>query len=277
MPRVFDFTLQVHDRLATVASIRALKGQDKKMVEVTATSAEEASAVEAAGIEMAVCDPAVLEAVREGSKRLFVTSAIDFVPNPPVTEDELLRASIDEMMKGADAVHTARSVQAVRRLSDEGIPVMCHVGFVPRKSSVYGGIRCVGKTAAEAAELWDEIRRLEDAGAFAVECEVIPAQMLREISKRTEMATISLGSGIDGDIIGLFTSDICGEGDTIPRHARTYADLSSLYDQIRQAKAKALLAFREDVLGGHYPAEREIVKAEQDEVERFVEYLEKTA
>ena len=127
MPRIYDFNLEVHDRLATVASIRALKDSDKKMVEVTATSAEDAIAAEAAGIEMVVADPDSVTAVREGSKRLFLTSAIDFVPTPPITEDEVLRAAVTAMEQGADAVHTSRRPQTIRRLTDECIPVMCHV------------------------------------------------------------------------------------------------------------------------------------------------------
>ena len=274
MPRIFDFNLQVQDRLATVASIRALKKSDEKMVEVTATSAEDAAAAEAAGIEMAVADPACLLDVREGSKRLFVTSAIDFVPSPPVTEDEVLRAAVTAMEHGADAVHTCRRPQTVQRLTDEGIPVMVHVGFVPRQSNTIGGIRCVGKTADEALEIWNRIRRYEDAGAFAVECELVASGMMSEISKRTSMATISLGSGIDGDIIGLFTSDICGEHESIPRHARVYADLKALHRKIRDEKHRALAEFSADVRNRHYPGEPETVHCASEEVERFVNLLE---
>lgn len=276
MPRIFDFNMQVHDRLATVASIRALKNSATKMVEVTATCADDAIAAEAAGIEMVVADPNCLTAVRGGSKRLFVSSAIDFVASPPVTEDEVLRAAFTAMEHGADAVHTSRRPETIRRLTDECIPVMCHVGFVPRKSSLIGGIRSVGKTAEEALQLWDEIRRLEDAGAFAVECELIASNMMSEFTKRTSMATISLGSGIDGDIIGLFTSDICGEGAHIPRHARVYADLNSLHEKIRREKLRALSAFSDDVRGGQYPDNSEVVHTADEEVAKFVEYLEKS-
>ncbi len=276
MPRIFDFNLQVHDRFATVASIRALKGSDDKMAEVTVTSTEEAAAIEAAGIEMAVADPGCVRAAREGSKRIFLTSAIDFVANPPITEDEVLRAAITAMEDGADAVHTSRSLQTIRRLVDEKIPVMCHVGFVPRQSNVIGGIRAVGKTADEAMRIFDQIRRLEDAGAFAVECELIASEMMREITKRTSMATISLGSGIDGDIIGLFTSDICGEHGRVPRHARVYADLLSMQKKILEEKQRALTAYYTDVRNGAYPAKGEVVTTDQAEVERFVEMLEKS-
>jgi 3-methyl-2-oxobutanoate hydroxymethyltransferase len=114
-------------------------------------------------------------------------------------------------MNGADAVITARRLEAVRRITDEDIPVMGHLGFVPKKSTLFGGVRAVGKTADEATRLWDQFRQLEDVGAFAVECELIPERVLREINERTGLATVSLGSGSHADVIFLFMSDICGE------------------------------------------------------------------
>ena len=73
---------------------------------------------------------------------------------------------------------------------------MGHLGFVPKKSSLYGGIRAVGKTAEEAAALWEQFQRLEEAGAFAVECELIPEKVMSEISRRTGMATIPSVRGL---------------------------------------------------------------------------------
>ncbi len=83
----------------------------------------------------------------------------------------------------------------VRMLAAESIPVVGHVGFVPRRSSWVGSVRAVGKTAAEALDLWERFRRLEDAGAFAVECELVTADVLSEINGCTSLVTISLGSG----------------------------------------------------------------------------------
>lgn len=274
MPQVFDFNLEVHDRFVTLASIAASKGTDHKLVEVTADSAEDAAAAEAAGIEMAVSVVESLSEVRQGSQRLFVTAAIDFMAEPPLTIDELLRTSVSAMEQGADAVHTCRSPEKIRALVDEGVPVMGHVGFVPRQSSAIGGIRGVGKTAEEAKAIWDAVRRLEDAGAFAVECELVAAPMMREITKRTSMATMSLGSGPDADIHGLFTTDICGEGEHIPRHARVYADLNALHAKIAAEKQRALNEFRADVLSGSFPNASETVAADGAEVARFIEMLD---
>ena len=180
------------------------------------------------------------------------------------------------MEQGADAVHTSRRPETVKRLVDEHIPVMVHVGFVPRQSNLLGGIRAVGKTAEEAMQVFDRIRRMEDAGAFSVECELLASEMMSEITKRTSMATISLGSGGDADIIGLFMSDVCGEHENIPRHARVYADLLSMQNKIQQERTRAMTEFRSDVASNSYPADGEIVRANEGEVERFVNMLEKS-
>ncbi|MBL8580857.1 MAG: 3-methyl-2-oxobutanoate hydroxymethyltransferase, partial [Rhizobiaceae bacterium] len=143
----------------------------------------------------------------------------------------------------------------------------------PRKSTWVGGVRAVGKTAAEALELWDRFRRLEDAGAFAVECEVIAAPVMAEINRRTGLVTVSLGSGPEADVIFLFTSDICGEASRLPRHARAWGDLASLHTQVRDERVRALSGFRADVASGGFPAAAETVSMTEAELEALREKL----
>jgi 3-methyl-2-oxobutanoate hydroxymethyltransferase len=137
MTRILDFNGRDADRTVTVASIAGLKGSGRQYVQVTAGSEEEAAAAEAAGIDMVVCLAQSVPNVRQGSKRLFVTAAIDF--GGEVTLDDLLATAFRAMSAGADAVITARRFDAVRLLADEGVPVMGHLGFVPKRSSQYGG------------------------------------------------------------------------------------------------------------------------------------------
>jgi 3-methyl-2-oxobutanoate hydroxymethyltransferase len=115
---------------------------------------------------------------------------------------------------------------------------------------------------------------LEDAGAFAVECELIPADVLAQITARTSMATISLGSGRDADVVFLFQSDICGESERVPRHARAYGDVASLQRRIADERVRALSAFRADVLNGSFPDDTEVGRIDPAELARFVESLE---
>ena len=271
MFRILDYRGQEATRSATVQSIRDLKQNGRQLVQVTAGTTDEAAAAEAAGIEMVVTMAQAVVAVRAGAPSAFVTAAIDF--GGEVSVDDTLRSALDALSNGADAVITARGMSCVERLAEEDIPVMGHLGFVPKKSTLYGGVRAVGKTAVEAVDLWGRFQRLEDAGAFAVECELIPANVMAEINRRTGLATISLGSGADADVIFLFTTDICGEGDRIPRHARSYADLHSLHRQMDTERRRALREFREDVAGGRFPAAAELVVAPDRELAGFLEAI----
>ncbi|CCV08258.1 Ketopantoate hydroxymethyltransferase [Mesorhizobium metallidurans STM 2683] len=272
MPRIFDFGGREVERSVTVADLRALKGTGRHAAQVTAETADEAAAAEAAGIEMVVCRAANVLRVREGSRRVFVTAALGFAD--AVTGDEILRTAFSAITSGADAVITGRGHDSVRLLANEQIPVMGHLGFVPRKSTWVGGIRAVGKTSAEAIELWDRFRRLEDAGAFAVECEIIAAEVMAEINRRTSLVTVSLGSGTAADVIFLFTSDICGESARLPRHARAWGNLAALHKAVRDARVEALSGFRREVAGGSYPSDAEVAGIAEAELAEFRARLE---
>jgi 3-methyl-2-oxobutanoate hydroxymethyltransferase len=267
MPRIFDFGGREVERSVTVAGLRALKSTGRHVAQVTAETADEAAAAEAAGVEMVVCRAANVLRVREGSRRVFVTAALGFAE--AVTSDEILRTAFGAITSGADAVITGRGHDSVRLLADEQIPVMGHLGFVPRKSTWVGGIRAVGKTSTEALELWDRFRRLEDAGAFAVECEIITAEVMAEINRRTSLVTVSLGSGAEADVIFLFTSDICGESARLPRHARAWGNLAALQKAVRDARVEALSGFRKEIAGGGYPSDAEVAGIAEAELEEF--------
>lgn len=273
MPRILDYNGREADRTVTVASIIASKQAPTPLVQVTASSAEEAAAAEEAGIEMVVCMAGAVAAVREGSSRLFVTAAIDF--DGAVTVDDLLGTAFEALQDGADAVITARRLEAIERIASENIPVLGHLGFVPKQSTRFGGVRAVGRTLDEATSLWNQFRDLESAGAFAVECELIPANVMREVQARTTLVTVSLGSGPHADVMFLFNSDICGESPRTPRHARTYADLAGMYAAIRRERVRALSAFRQDVLTGSFPSDDEFVTADEDVVRRFIAAIDR--
>lgn len=272
MVRILDYNGNAADRTTTVAELRSLKQSNNPFVQVTASTPAEAAAAEAAGLEMAVCMAQSVAEVRQGSDRLFLTAAIDFTG--AVTADELLGVAFEALAAGADAVISARRLECIELIASEDIPIMGHLGFVPKKSTLYGGVRGVGKTAGEAVGLWSEFRRLEDAGAFGVECELIAAKVMEQIQQRTTLVTVSLGSGPAADVQFLFASDICGEGERLPRHARAYADLASMYAEIEHTRCEALKAFRTDVLSGDYPIGTETVDIDDAELAGFIQALD---
>ena len=168
---------------------------------------------------------------------------------------------------------TARSLDAVTMLAKEDIPVMGHLGLVPRKSTWTGGLRAVGKSADEAFKLYQRFRRLEDAGAALVEVEVVPSPVMAEISKRTGLITISLGAGPGADVIHCFIEDLTDENPNPPRHARAFGDLARLYRQIEEERIAALKAYREAVRDGSYPADGEAVTIDEAELAGFLDRL----
>lgn len=193
-------------------------------------------------IDMIITNGEHVETVRAVNDVTFMTAVVrlaDFA-----TTDDIMRESFRVLKAGADAIITARSFQTIETLVREGLPVMGHLGLVSRKSIWVGGLRAVGKTAEEATELYRDFKRLENAGAFAVEAEVIPGEVLAAITSRTSLITSSLGSGPMGDVIYLFMEDLCGENRKLPRHGRAFGDLSSLHDKIYHARVDTLTAFR---------------------------------
>lgn len=271
MKRIYDWDARPQNRNYTAADLRALKGV-RKLVQTTANTEEEAAAARDAGLDLIMGNAQNTAAVRRGAPDMFLTAAVA-LPDYP-TEKDVLEAAFRAMKDGADSVYTARGPHIVEMLAREDVPVMCHLGLVPRKSTWKGGLRAIGKTADEAYELWQTFREMEDAGAFSVESEVICDRVMAEISRRTTLITSSLGSGSGADIIYLFQNDVCGEQPEAPRHARAFGNLHAVYEQIRAERRSALSAFAEAVRGGKYPAEAETAGINDEAFEAFLERLE---
>ncbi|WP_171182148.1 3-methyl-2-oxobutanoate hydroxymethyltransferase [Ruegeria sp. HKCCD8929] len=271
MKRIYDWDAMFSLRNYTASDLRALKGI-RKLVQTTANTTEEAAAAKDGGIDLIMGNAHNTSAVRQGAPELFFTAALglpDFA-----TERDVLTAAFAAMKDGDDSIYTARGPHIVELLAREDIPVMCHLGLVPRKSTWRGGLRAVGKTANESIALWNAFRTMEDAGAFSVEAEVICDRVMAEISTRTSLITSSLGSGLGADIIYLFQNDICGEQPESPRHARAFGDLNSLYEQIKHQRRVALSAFRKSVEEEQFPGPSECATISDAEFESFITRLE---
>ena len=268
---IYTWDAQPSRRNLTAADIRACKGV-RKLTQTTANTVEEAAAAADSGIDLLICNAANVDVVRQGAPHHFLTAALT-IPDYP-TDEDILRGALTALMKGADSVMTARRLAVVEMLANEDIPVMGHLGLVPRKSTWRGGLRAVGRTAGEALALMQDFRDLENAGAFSVEAEVIPAEVLAAISPRTGLITMSLGSGPGGDVMYLFQNDICGEN-PLPRHSRAFGNLAALADQMAAERRAALAAFRDASLDGSFPGPAENAKIPQDELDAFLTALEK--
>ncbi|MEC8970227.1 MAG: 3-methyl-2-oxobutanoate hydroxymethyltransferase [Actinomycetota bacterium] len=132
----------------------------------------------------------------------------------------------------------------------------------------------VGRLADEALGILDHCRRLEDAGAFAVEVEVVASEALAEITKRTSLLTSSIGGGPAGDIIFLFTEDITGENPDPPRHVRRYGNVGQTVAQAHRERVEALRAFHHDVAESRFPGPAESVAMSEGEDAKLRQQLE---
>ena len=161
-------------------------------------------------------------------------------------------------------------------LAKEFIPVVGHVGLVPSRATWTGGFKAVGKTAEEALQLFKQIKSYEDAGAIAVELEVVPVEVATELSKRTSLLVWSMGAGAGCDAQYLFSNDILGytEGH-IPRHSKVYRDFRTEYDRLQLERISAFKEFVNDVDTGVFPETSHLVHMDDDELDRFFEGLDK--
>jgi len=255
MKNIYTWSSELAQRNLTIADLKAAKGK-KKFTQVRANTIDEAYAAEEAGIDMIISNSKNVNKVRKGSNKLFLTASLFW--EEFVTKDEILKGAFKALENGADAVFTPRSMKIVEMLANEDIPVMGPVG----------------KTPKEAHELFQKFKDLENAGAFAVEGEVIPENVMKEISNRTSMITISMGSGKKADVIYLFMEDICGETAKPPRHAKAYENLLKLKNQIEIKRIKALKAFKKDSMSGKFPGKKQSINMDSQQFDNFLKLLD---
>ena len=262
----------------TVKDLRDVKGQ-RVLTETLPFSPEEASAAEQAGIDMMKVRfdpkrPDLAAEIRKAAPHTFMSFSVPLVA--AATEAEAVRIGYQAMEVGADGIMCQWSPRFVAAAAEAGIPIEGHAGLVPRKSTWTGGLRAVGKTIEEAAWVYQEVKKLEAAGAWAVEVEVIPAELLVEISKRTSLLTSSIGAGGGGDIQFLFAEDILGNnGPPYPRHTKQYRNFFKMKQEMQAERIAAFTEFVQDVRSGSFPGAEHVVKAPEGLIDAFVEMADK--
>jgi 3-methyl-2-oxobutanoate hydroxymethyltransferase len=188
--------------------------------------------------------------VVRGTERAFVVGDMPFMTYNLSAEQALANAARFLQQAGAQSVKLEggrHMAPTIRRLTDNGIPVMAHIGLTPQSVHRLGGWRVQGKTAEDAARLLDDARAVEDAGAYAVVLELVPSELAALISRRLAIPTIGIGAGVgcDGqvqvwhDILGLYEA-------FVPKHTRQYARLGGT---IREA----LVAYKTEVEQRRFP------------------------
>jgi 3-methyl-2-oxobutanoate hydroxymethyltransferase len=257
----------------TVADLRAAKGKHPFAM-LRVETLEEAEAAERAGVELLSVPPAMIldRRFREVAPQAFAFPGDNFYEIGDTRD--FLKWAFPLVKHGADGVYCSGSLKTVRALSENGIPVCGHVGLVPSKRTWTGGFKAVGKTLDTAKLVWEMCRAQEEAGAFAVEIEVVPQEITEAIAERTGLFLISMGGGAKGHAQYLFTDDVLGQTTgKVPRHAKVYADFRAEYAALQEKRIAAMRAFADDVHGGAYPSSDYVVSAKDEVVAEFREWL----
>ncbi len=195
-------------------------------------------------------------AVVRGSKRAMVIGDMPFLSY--ATVDEALENGGRFLQEaGAQAVKVeggVRSARIIEALVKAGIPVMGHIGWTPQAQHGMGGkVKVQGKDRTQARAVLADAFAVQEAGAFSIVLELIPAQLAGAITERLRIPTIGIGAGPDCSGQVQVITDMLGLGDFMPRHARPYARLRETID----AAARAYAA---DVEAGAFPGDAETVR-----------------
>jgi len=194
------------------------------------------------------------KAVVRGSRRAHVLADMPFMSYQTSREDALRNAGRLLKEGGAQSVKLEGGIhvaETVRFIVNAGIPVMGHIGLTPQSINQLGGYKVQGKTPAAAVRLINDAETLEQAGAYAIVLECVPAQLAGTITERLTIPTIGIGAGPDCDGQVQVFHDLLGMfDDFVPKHAKRYAALGS---QITEA----VRAYASEVRERRFPTEKE--------------------
>jgi 3-methyl-2-oxobutanoate hydroxymethyltransferase len=251
-PSSYCLTQAVEMRL-TINKIQEMKKAGEKITMLTAYDYSTSRLIDEAGVHLILVGDSLgmvvlgydstipvtmddmihhTKAVVRGSKQSLVVGDLPFMSYQVSTSEALHNAGRLLKEAGCQAVKLeggAVVAETVKSIVDCGIPVMGHLGLTPQSINQLGGYRVQGKTEDTARRLLGDALALQQAGAFAIVLELVPAQLARLITTRLNIPTIGIGAGpgCDGqvqvinDMLGFYT-------DFVPRHAKQYAKLSHL-------------------------------------------------
>ncbi len=255
-----------------VPDLLEMKHAGRKITMLTAYDATMARLIDAAGIDVILVGDSLgmvvmgeettvgvtldamvhhTRAVVNGTRRALVVADMPFLTYHASVAGAVRNARRLMQEGGATAVKLeggAAITPAIRRLSDIGVPVVGHLGLVPQSVHKMGGFRPAGRTAQEAEQIVRDARAVQDAGAFAIVLESIPAELAARITRESEIPTIGIGAGPDCDGQVLVSYDAFGFFEAfVPRFVKRYAELGA-------AVTEAARQYISEVRSGAFPA-----------------------
>ena len=277
----------------TITDIRQSKKENRKLVMMTAYDYPFGLLADEAGVDLVLVGDSLgmvvmglegtvevnmehmvhhIRAVSRGCKNPFIVGDMPFMSyNTSIREaiinaDRLLKEGGCESVKlegGADFAPTIASIVKA------GIPVQGHIGLTPQTASALGGFKMQGRDAAAAKQIIDDARILEDAGAFSLILEAVPAPLGRLVAQAVDVPVIGIGAGPDVDGQVLVTHDMVGLFDKfVPKFVKQYAN-------IRKIMLDALSEYRHEVIEGIFPAAEHSFKMPDEAMEALKKMIDK--
>lgn len=197
------------------------------------------------------------KAVRRGAPTRFIVADMPFGSYESGPTEALQNAFKLIKEAGADAVKVeggGSRVSTVHKLVDSGVPVMGHIGLTPQGVGVLGGFRAQGRTAKRAKAIVDDAVALQEAGAFAIVIECVPAPVAKAVTEAVKVPVIGIGSGPHTDGQVLVYHDLLGITHH-PHHAQHVPKFCKPYARLGCEIHDALTKYRAEVLDGTFPAE----------------------
>lgn len=205
-------------------------------------------------------------AVARGTKDTMVVIDMPFMSYQTGTRDALINAGrlMKEGRANAVKLEGGEAVcPQIKAITDAGIPVMAHLGLTPQSVNAFGGNRVQGKSGEAAKRILDDALRIQEAGAFSVVLECIPAKLASLITQKLQIPTIGIGAGngCDGQI--LVYQDMLGMfPDFTPKFAKKFADVGNIMKEAFEAYVK-------EVSEGTYPATEHAFKIDDEVIEKL--------
>ncbi len=205
-------------------------------------------------------------AVARGAKNALVVIDMPFMSYQTSVYDALVNAG--RLMKEGrgDAVKLEGGVEVcpqIKAIVDAGIPVCAHIGLTPQSINAFGGFKVQGKSEAAAKKLLEDAKAVEEAGAFAVVIEGVPAKIAALITEQLHIPTIGIGAGKDCDGQVLVYQDMLGMfSDFTPKFVKRYANIGEVMKEAFQNYIK-------EVRDGVFPAEENTYKVDDSVIEKL--------
>ena len=279
-PRLCNSTVMLRPRKKyTVYDLQQLKGK-RCLTHIHVKSPEEAAAAEAAGVDLMSCSFDSPEA-QARLPRLVAAAPDSFLsaatPHGLASPEEAIRVGFRALELGASSVYCSASPFIIEAMARERIPVVGHLGMVPRHVT-WTGYRAIGRTVEEAKQLHQRMKDLENAGAYAAELELVPHNLARFLCSQTRMILMSLGSGSGCDTQFLFSDDILGDyEERLPRHARAYRNFLEEHRRLQRERVAAFSEYIADVKEGRFPERRHLVELDEKLLREVIDSIGRPA